>query len=447
MENVFSLTYSVNTLNLMKKIFSILFSTVAITNMSFAADNTTKMQLADAHFHSSNYAMQGISLKNFIDDYLLKSNGLIFRSTIMPIPLQQRWGSFEQYEATKIDQNNLVAYLYGPNYYIGTKTDLYYSSFVDAMYAKEFLSLPKNYQEKLDLMMTTLNPMDMYAAQQVKRAILTFPGAFVGIGEFTIHKEIVSNKIAGEPIKYTISSDVQFPPDVKVNGKVSLYAKSLEYLLKTASDIGLIVNIHNDIYPAIVDYNGNLISLHPSESYVNGLIHLCSKSSNAKVIWSHTGLGRYVKPYKEHLTEVSKVLDKCPNWNVDISWDIVQKYIVSPGSEMPTQDEWKQFMIKYQDRILWGSDSVIYTRNKFEKNGQKYSVTPGGLMSLDNYMSDALLLGDFLNSLPNDVSEKIRYKNYIKLFDSAKSNVRSWESKHANDNVWDIPTVDFIQPR
>jgi len=46
-------------------------------------------------------------------------------------------------------------------------------------------------------MITGFNPTDMYAADHIKRVLTTFPGVFSGIGEFTIHKEFVSSKVAG----------------------------------------------------------------------------------------------------------------------------------------------------------------------------------------------------------------------------------------------------------
>ena len=47
-------------------------------------------------------------------------------------------------------------------------------------------------------MITNFNPTDMYAADHIRRVLQTFPGVFGGIGEFSIHKEFVSAKIAGE---------------------------------------------------------------------------------------------------------------------------------------------------------------------------------------------------------------------------------------------------------
>ncbi len=59
----------------------------------------TSQLYAGVHFYASNYAMQGISLKEYAERYMSADRQQIVRSTIMPIPLQQRWDGFEEYQA------------------------------------------------------------------------------------------------------------------------------------------------------------------------------------------------------------------------------------------------------------------------------------------------------------------------------------------------------------
>jgi hypothetical protein len=47
---------------------------------------------------------------------------------------------------------------------------------------------------------------------------------------------------------------------------------------------------------------------------------------------------------------------------------------------------------------------------------------------------------DFLGELPVEVGNKIRYENYLGLFNRAKFSVRAWERENADLNIWDIPT-------
>ena len=49
----------------------------------------------------------------------------------------------------------------------------------------QYRSLTPAEQARFDPMITGFNPADMYAADHIKRVLLTFPGVFSGIGEFT----------------------------------------------------------------------------------------------------------------------------------------------------------------------------------------------------------------------------------------------------------------------
>jgi len=426
-----------------------LFTTASLIlfgGCAIKTENTsTKKLLADAHLHPSNYTDQGISLRNLLDNYLNHPNTSIARVAVMPLPLHQRWDGFEGYQARDPDRSQTV----GANYYIGPKADLYYYSFTDAMYAKEYLKLSKKHQDKVDLMITGFNPMDIYASQHIKRAILTFPGAFAGIGEFTVHKELVSNKLAGEPIKSTAENE-KTPPDVSVDEKVSLYSDSLVHLLGTAGKIGLVVTLHNDIYPAEVDHNGNVIAVYPEKPYTDGLLWLCRKAPGTNVIWAHTGLGRYIKPTRNHLQSVSKILETCPNWSIDISWTLVQDVILNPDQDMPPTQEWRNFMEKYNNRILWGSDTVLYGRNQFEtkqnptdtssdKSHYLILTKKGSALTPKQYHDEVSIIQELLDSLSDATAHNIRYGNYIRIFDAAKIKIRAWEEEHASDNIWDIP--------
>jgi len=89
-----------------------------------------------------------------------------------------------------------------------------------------YKSLSKDEQARFDPMITGFNPTDMYAADHVRRVLRTFPGVFSGIGEFSIHKEFVSAKISGEV--------------------ASPSGSALDRLVDFATEVGLVVLIHND---------------------------------------------------------------------------------------------------------------------------------------------------------------------------------------------------------
>lgn len=66
------------------------------------------------------------------------------------------------------------------------------------------------------------NPLEF-----IRRVLVTFPGVFSGIGEFSIHKEFVSSKIAGEV--------------------ATVENKALDRILDFAAEVGLPVVLHCDV--------------------------------------------------------------------------------------------------------------------------------------------------------------------------------------------------------
>ena len=79
------------------------------------------------------------------------------------IPLQQQW-SYENSGDS------------APTYYLQTDSPLYYYSFTDAYIAMAYRSLSKEEQARFEPMITGFNPIDMYAADHIRRVLQTFPG-------------------------------------------------------------------------------------------------------------------------------------------------------------------------------------------------------------------------------------------------------------------------------
>ena len=140
----------------------------------------------DSHFHLTNYIQQGTDIHAFLDIMGTK----VGRVALFGIPLQQEWS----YENSGD---------FAPTYYLQTDAPLYYYSFTDAYIAMAYRSLTPEQQARFDPMITGFDPADMYGVDHIKRVLQTFPGVFSGIGEFSIHKEFVSAKVAGETASLT----------------------------------------------------------------------------------------------------------------------------------------------------------------------------------------------------------------------------------------------------
>src|SRR5207302_7732120 len=132
----------------------------------------------------------------------------------------------------------------------------------------------------------------------------TFPGVFSGIGEFTIHKEFVSAKVAGEI--------------------ASLRNPALDRLLDFAAEVGLIVLIHNDMDVPFAKAGSE-------PAYLAQMRSLLARHPNTIIIWAHTGMGRVVRPVTNHAATLAAILQDPAFAHVyfDISWDEVAKYLVA----------------------------------------------------------------------------------------------------------------------
>jgi predicted TIM-barrel fold metal-dependent hydrolase len=211
-----------------------------------------------------------------------------------------------------------------------------------------------------------------------------FPGVFSGIGEFSIHKEFVSAKISGEV--------------------ASLQDPALDRLIDFAGQVGLVVLIHNDIDTPFAKEGSQ-------PAYFEQLKSLFKRHPNATFIWAHIGVGRIIRPVKAQGALVEEIL-KDPSFkhvNFDISWSEVAKYAVAtPESTRAVAD----LLNRYPDRFLFGTDEVA------PPNQEAY-------LRVYNQYAPLWTL------LDSTTSEKVRIRNYERIFDEARRKVRAWEAANA----------------
>jgi predicted TIM-barrel fold metal-dependent hydrolase len=85
---------------------------------------------------------------------------------------------------------------------------------------------------------------------------------------------------------------------------------------------------------------------------------LFRRHPNTNIIWAHTGMGRVVRPIKNHAVQLAEILAD-PQFShiyFDFSWDEVAKYIVSsPEATRVTAD----LLNRYPDRFLFGTDEAV----------------------------------------------------------------------------------------
>jgi predicted TIM-barrel fold metal-dependent hydrolase len=222
----------------------------------------------------------------------------------------------------------------------------------------------------------------MYAADHIRRVLKIFPGVFSGIGEFSIHKEFVSSKIAGEV--------------------ASLNNPALDRIFDFCAEVGLPIILHNDVNMPFPKEG--------QEPYMlKQLKDLFERHQDATIIWAHVGLGRIVQPL-ERQAEVVEAICTRPSLShvyMDISWDEVAKYATATPE---TLQRTAAMVNKYPDRFLFGSDCVA--------------------PKADSQMAVYRAWDGFWDLLTPEAREKVLKGNYERIFDQARKDVRAWEAVH-----------------
>jgi hypothetical protein len=332
----------------------------------------------DSHFHLTNYIQEGIDVRRFLEIMGTR----VGRSTLFGIPLQQQWSAANSGD-------------FAPTYYLQTDAPLYYYSFTDAYIAMTYRLLTPAQQARFDPMITGFNPADMYGVDHIKRVLKTFPGVFTGIGEFSIHKEFVSSKVAGEV--------------------ASLTNPALDRILGFAEESGLVVIIHNDVDMPFAKTDAEPV-------YLAQMKAVLKRHPRASIIWAHVGLGRIVHPVKvsaeaaerspSQMAMVEAILTD-PAFNhvsFDISWDEVAKYAIATPESVARV---AATLNKYPDRFLFGTDTVA----------------PAGPAP---YYAVFDMWAPVFKLLTPDASLKLRKGNYQRIFDEGRRKVRAWEKNNAS---------------
>lgn len=322
----------------------------------------------DSHFHLTNYVHEGLSARRM----LALMGDKVGRVALFDIPLTQKRDYFLNGKRR-------------PGYYLESTSEMYYYSFVDAMIARQYLRLNESDRERFDPFIVGFNPTDMNAKDHVRQVLLTFPGVFVGIGEFSIHKELVTSKIVGH------AASVKNP--------------AINELLSFASEVGLLVILHCDIN----EMRG--VGDHPA--HIDDLRDIFSRHPDVNIIYAHTGLGRFVGPTKTH---VELLTDICEDHSLDhvyfdISWDEVAKWLVKDEG---TIQAWSQLINRHPTRFLFGTDSVA------PKSQEAY------LKCYEDYQP-------LWKALTPAASRSVRLANYERLVNTARKKVRAWEARNLDD--------------
>ena len=331
---------------------------------SAAAQSPAGPTFHDAHYHPTDYIQQETALPEFLE----MMGDSVGRAALMGIPLQQKWDWFESGDRA-------------PDYYLRSDAALYYYPFVDAMVAEAVRALPPDQRDRFDPMITGFNPTDMYATEHIRRVLRLYPGVFSGIGEFSIHKEVVTPKTVGHT--------------------ASLHNPALDRILEFAGEVGLLTLIHNDV-DVVLPHAG------ARPTHFDPFIEVVRRHPGTTILWAHAGLGRFVEPTPGYVGLLEEILhdEELNHLYLDLSWDVVAEQIVTSPE---TRAAWAALVNAWPGRFVLGSDAVVSR-------------------DAASYLGNIEAWRPLLDALAPEASAKVRLGNYERLFDSARIRVRAWEA-------------------
>jgi len=204
----------------------------------------------------------------------------------------------------------------------------------------------------------------------------------------------------------------------------------LDRLATAIGEMGGMMVVHSDSGTTRVigaPQNHGLL-VHGPSGYqnVDGLLAFFRRHPDVQFVWAHAGgLGRTVQPGPEHIQNLeAKVLTdpSLKHVSIDLSWDVVSKYIGDPGMTRP----WAELVNRHLDRFIYGSDSVAAAKPDV------YEAT------LDVYRESR-----FLKML--DERGPFLRENFDRLVERASDNVRQWRLQN-KDKLSNYPLRldDFV---
>jgi hypothetical protein len=285
-------------------------------------------------------------------------------------------------------------------------SELYYYSAIDLAIGAAYQELKPREKERFYPMITAFNVSDDQAWEHMHLCLTHYPQTYVGGGEFTVHKEIVSEKVAGTP--------------------ATLNLKGLDDALRFAGQVGISMTVHCDIEPMAADALLKAKLLYTDDdhakvlegeaarnrsgpqAYYESLLQTFRANPATPIVWAHgAGLGRFVGPRDNHLELLTRILndESLNHVMIDISWDQVAAHISANPQSLQA---WADVLNAHPERFMFGSDALV------PLDAAAYGKTYRDYQNLRELLHPG-------------VEEMIFNKNLKALVDRSKTNRDSWE--------------------
>lgn len=293
----------------------------AIAAVLIALPAAAERRYADAHLHYVDFFQRSEGAEALIrkmDEHRVTD------AVLMGLPVTKMWAE----TAPK-----------RPEYVFADDAKVYWYSLTDEIVARAVMSLPANERERLHPFICGFNPTDRFAVEHVERMLEWYPGLWAGIGEVMTRHDDLTAFTYGEPARAN--------------------HEAMHPVYELAAEHDLPVLIHS-----------NITSVRMREPlYLGELEDALTRHPRTRFIWAHAGTSESIN---RRMTldfldeEVSRLLDTYDNLWVDLSWSILDEYLLT-RDQADVRQRWLKIIRKHPRRFLIGSDLV----GKFDSLGEQ----------------------------------------------------------------------------
>lgn len=276
---------------------------------------------ADAHLHYVDFFQQSEGILEVIERM---NEGNVTDTVLMGLPITKMWSATEPKQ---------------PEYVFADDAKVYWYSLTDEIVARAVLSLPEKEQARIHPFICGFNPVDKFAVEHIRRMLEWYPGLWAGIGEVMTRHDDLTAFTYGEPPRAN--------------------HEALDPVYELAAEYNLPVLIHS-----------NITSVRMREPlYLGELEDALAKHPDTRFIWAHAGTSDSINR-RMNMTfldnEVSRLLATYDNLWIDLSWSIMDEYLLTSDKE-DVRTHWLKIIRRHPDRFVIGSDLV----GNFERIGEK----------------------------------------------------------------------------
>ena len=301
---------------------------------------------SDAHLHYVDFFQESEGMPALLE---AMDKAGIEQSMISGIPVAKKWHEDEPKR---------------PRYYAGDDADAYWYSATDTYVAAALEKLPPEQRNRFHPFLTGFNPVDKNAVTHIERMLELHPGLWQGIGEvFTRHDDLTALTSGDTP---------------RANNE----AMTLIYHLAAERDLPVL--LHSNITSK---RERNPLYLAEIEEPLRNHPH-------TRFIWAHAGSSMEIHRHQTQmdflLPTLERLLEDYPNLYVDLSWSMLQPYLLDDQGK--PQDQWLALVKRFPERFMLGSDVV----GRFGSLGEQlHGFEP------------------FLDALPEDIARKVARDNFL----------------------------------